>query len=143
VTAELRLLNEKGQSVSEFTSGQDIIFSIKAEFSESIEDFGLAVGVSNGNNPRIYVAYSFAQLKVKFSLKSTCECSILWKNNFLAPGLYEVNLTFYNKQSNYAWFLGIVTIKIIETDFWGTGTIVHSNEYLQTIAKCDWDIRTN
>ncbi len=118
----------------------NIEFDIKI-FSKIVrKNFNIGIGVFNNRGNRITTLHTTYQYNKQINVKGDCKIKVVWKNNFLSPGIYGLELSLFDENSNFAHWSNIGSFTVVETDYYKTGRLPDTKYQGDTLPEVKWEI---
>lgn len=121
--------------------GDDLLFKIKFTSPETVKNLNIGIGIHK-NQECITKLHTFHQLNELINVKEgeTAEFEILWKNNYLVAGNYEIEFSILRANKGIFNLRDLFTLEMTSHDFYGNGQLPkpHMGFYL---AMADWSYK--
>lgn len=121
--------------------GDDLLVKVKITVPRDIRNLGCGIGIHR-NQQCVTKLHTFYQLDKVINLKKgeTITYEILWKNNNLVAGLYQLELGVLTGNDGVLNIRDIFSFELVPKDFYGNGQLPkpHMGFYL---SEADWEYK--
>jgi len=118
----------------------NIEFNIKIFSKIERKNFNIGIGIFNNRGSRITTLHTTYQYNKPINIKKDCNMRVVWKNNFLSPGTYGIELSLFDENSNFAHWANIGSFIVVEMDYYKTGQLPDTKYQGNTLPEVEWEI---
>jgi len=117
-----------------------IEFQIKIFSRTYRRNFNIGIGIFNNRGVRIVTLHTSYQYDKMINFKGDFKIKVYWKNNFLSPGTYGLELSLFDENSNFAHWSNIGNFSVNESDYYRTGKLPNTRYQGHTLPEVKWEI---
>ena len=139
IKVEISLKAENKESKHIFPH-DTIEFQIKIFSRTNRRNFNVGIGIFNNRGVRIVTLHTSYQYNKTINFKGDFKIKVYWENNFLSPGIYGLELSLFDENSNFAHWSNIGNFTVNESDYYRTGKLPNTRYQGYTLPEVKWEI---
>jgi len=141
--AGLKIYTESisGERRDIFKIGEPIKFIIHLSTDILIQSAALGLGILDNLGQRVLTHHTMFQHPSPWSVKKSVIITVDWPECILCPGSYRFVLALYDDQQMIALWDDVGILRVVETDYFGTGRLPDPLVQGKIVTKAKWIIR--
>lgn len=136
----LYIENFRCQKTNVFSIGDNLLFTLVINVKDIIQNVNIGLGILDANGRRVLTFHTDYQVIEKWDIKKKARITINWPECILCSGIYHFEVALFTNSEMLASWTDFGELRILESDYFGTGKLPNSNYQGNIVSKAKWTL---